>query len=48
MGITDEAYLPTDADLTVQEINVSGPILKAAGHHLGNACEFENNVRLII
>lgn len=44
MGITDETYLPTDEELTVPEVNVSGPVLKAAAHHLGNACLKENNV----
>ncbi|GJQ76613.1 Ndufa8 [Trypoxylus dichotomus] len=43
MGITDDTYLPSEEELTVPEVNVSGPVLKAAAHHLGNACLNENN-----
>lgn len=45
MGISDDVWLPTEEELTVQEVPVSGPVLKAAAFHLGKACEFENNVR---
>lgn len=48
MGITHEVELPTEEQLTVQEINLSGPALKAGAFHLGKACEWENNVRLSI
>ncbi|CAH1116445.1 unnamed protein product [Phaedon cochleariae] len=43
MGITDDVTLPTEEELTVQEVNLSGPALKAGAFHLGKACEFENN-----
>ncbi|XP_022909742.1 NADH dehydrogenase [ubiquinone] 1 alpha subcomplex subunit 8 [Onthophagus taurus] len=43
MGITEQTYLPTEEELTVQEVNVSGPVLKAGAHHLGNDCLHENN-----
>lgn len=46
MGITEDINLPTDEELTVQEINVSTSVLRAGAFHLGKACEFENNVRL--
>lgn len=46
MGITEETVLPSDEELTVQEVNVSGSVLRAAAFHLGKACEFQNNVRL--
>lgn len=46
MGITDDVWLPSDEELTVQEIPLSGPALKAGAFHMGKACEFENNVRL--
>lgn len=46
MGITDNVWLPTEEELTVQEVPLSGPALKAGAFHLGKACEFENNVRL--
>lgn len=48
MGITEETYLPTEEELTVQEINLSGPALTAASVHIGKACEFQNNVRLLL
>lgn len=44
MGITDDVWLPTEEELTVQEINLSGPALKAGAVQLGKACELENNV----
>ncbi|XP_060528089.1 NADH dehydrogenase [ubiquinone] 1 alpha subcomplex subunit 8 [Cylas formicarius] len=43
MTVTDEITLPTEEELTVQEINLSGPALRAGAFHLGKACEFENN-----
>ncbi|XP_044744558.1 NADH dehydrogenase [ubiquinone] 1 alpha subcomplex subunit 8 [Coccinella septempunctata] len=43
MSITEETYLPTDDELTVQEVNLSGPVLKAAAFHYGLACLNENN-----
>lgn len=46
MAITDETTLPTHEELTVQEVLLSGPALKAGAFHLGKACEYENNVSL--
>lgn len=46
MGITDDVWLPSEEELTVQEIPLSGPALRAGAFHLGKACEFDNNVRL--
>lgn len=46
MSITEEIYLPTEEELTVQEVNLSGPVLKAAAFHYGWACLKENNVWL--
>lgn len=46
MGISEDVTLPTEEELTVQEVPLSGPVLKAGAFHLGKACEFENNVRL--
>lgn len=48
MGITEEVSLPTDEELTVQEVTVSSPVLKAAAVYIGKACEFDNNVRLLL
>ncbi|CAH1966090.1 unnamed protein product [Acanthoscelides obtectus] len=43
MVLTESVNLPTEEELTVQEVNLSGPALKAGAFHLGKACEFENN-----
>ncbi|XP_076260174.1 NADH dehydrogenase [ubiquinone] 1 alpha subcomplex subunit 8 [Rhynchophorus ferrugineus] len=43
MTISDDVNLPTEEELTVQEVNLSGPVLKAGAFHLGKVCEFENN-----
>lgn len=48
MVVSHDVTLPTEEELTVQEVNLSGPALKAGAFHLGKACEFENNVRLSI
>lgn len=48
MSITEDVTLPTEEELTVQEVKLSGNVLKAGANHLGKTCEFENNVRLII
>jgi len=43
MSFTEDIYLPTYEDLTVQEVNISTPYLKAAAFHLGKECEAINN-----
>lgn len=43
--ITKDFTLPTEEDLTVQEINISTPALRAAAFHVGKECEKQNNVR---
>ncbi|KAJ3637446.1 hypothetical protein MTP99_000903 [Tenebrio molitor] len=43
MVITNDTDLPTEEELTVQEINLSGPVLKAASFHVGRVCLHENN-----
>lgn len=48
MGITEDVYLPSEEELTVQEVPLSGPVLRAGAHHLGASCEWENNVRLYV
>lgn len=40
---TKDFPLPTEEELTVQEINVSTPSLRAAAFHLGKTCEEQNN-----
>ncbi len=44
MVLTEETSLPTVEELSVQEINVSTPYLKAASMFLGKQCETVNNV----
>lgn len=43
--ITKDFTLPAEEDLTVQEINISTPSLRAAAFHVGKTCEAQNNVR---
>lgn len=48
MVVTADVYLPPEEELTVQEVNLSGPALRAGAFQYGKYCEFENNVRVII
>jgi len=43
MVLTEDVHLPTYDELTVQEVNVSTPYLKAASLFLGKHCEAVNN-----
>jgi len=43
MVVTKETTLPTDEELTVQELNVGFPVLQAAAFHIGKYCEYHNN-----
>jgi hypothetical protein len=45
MVVTADIYLPSEEELTVQEVNLSGPALRAGAFHYGKYCEFQNNVR---
>lgn len=45
MVISNDINLPTEAELTVPEVNLSGPALRAGSFHLGKYCEYQNNVR---
>lgn len=44
MVLTKDVSLPSEEDLTVQEVEVSTPGLRAAAFHMGKACENANNV----
>ena len=44
MVFTKEVILPSEEELTVQEVEVSTPGLRAASFHMGKACENVNNV----
>jgi NADH dehydrogenase (ubiquinone) 1 alpha subcomplex subunit 8 len=46
MVVTAQTHLPSDEELTVQEINLSSPALRAASFHVGKFCEKENNVSI--
>jgi len=39
MAITDEIPMPTMEELTVQEVNVSSPVLRASAMHFGKYCD---------
>jgi len=39
MTITEDIPLPTYEELTVPEVNVSAPVLRATGMHLGKYCD---------
>lgn len=44
MVVTNDIHLPSDEQLTVPEVNLSGPALRAGSFHLGKYCEYQNNV----
>lgn len=44
MVLTKNTQFPSDEELTVQEINVSWPLLLAASAYIGKKCEWPNNV----
>uniref|UniRef100_A0A182S9F5 NADH dehydrogenase [ubiquinone] 1 alpha subcomplex subunit 8 n=1 Tax=Anopheles maculatus TaxID=74869 RepID=A0A182S9F5_9DIPT len=43
MVVTKDTFLPSEEELTVPEINLSGPALRAGAFHLGKYCEAQNN-----
>jgi hypothetical protein len=45
---TFQVELPTEEELTVPEVNISSPALRAGAFHLGKHCENQNNVSLIL
>lgn len=44
MVITLDQNLPTEDELTVPELNLSGPALRAGAFHLGKYCQDTFNV----
>lgn len=46
MVVTKDVILPSEEELTVQEVQVSTPGLRAAAFHMGKACENVNNVSI--
>lgn len=45
MVIKLDTELPTDEELTVPELKLSGPALRAGAFHLGKYCQNTFNVR---
>lgn len=43
MAATAKTVLPEESELTVQELNVSWPVLQTASVYIGKACEWYNN-----
>jgi len=43
MVITKETYIPSDEELTVQEIDMSTSFLRAGAFFVGKQCEIQNN-----
>ena len=43
MVLTKDSYLPTYADLEVEDVPLGAPYLKAGAFHLGKHCESTNN-----
>lgn len=45
---TFDLELPNDEELTVPEVNISSPALRAGAFHLGKHCENQNNVSVSV
>lgn len=43
MVVTNKMWLPTEEELTVEEVPLGTPYLKAGAQHLGKYCEAVNN-----
>ena len=43
MVLTKDIWLPTDQELTVEEVPLGTPSLRAGAMHLGKYCEVQNN-----
>ena len=43
MTITKSFWLPTEAELSVEEVPLGTPSLRAGAMHLGKYCEIQNN-----
>lgn len=46
MPFQKEFTMPSEEELTVNEVNLSSSRLHAAAIHLGKYCELENNVSI--
>lgn len=45
---TFDVNLPGDDELTVPEVNLSSPALRAGAFHMGKYCENHNNVSILV
>lgn len=43
---TADNILPSDEELTVPEVNLSSPALRAGAFHMGKYCENQNNASI--
>lgn len=43
---TNDVSLPSDEELTVPEVNLSSPALRAGAFHMGKYCENQNNASI--
>ena len=48
MPFTYDDWLPSDAELKTEEINMSAAPLRAAAHHMGKFCDHESKVSRIL
>lgn len=48
MVVTLDTQLPTEDELTMPELKLSGPALRAGAFHLGKYCQDSFNVSLLI
>ena len=43
-SVTDDHYLPSIKELTVEELPLGTPAIRAGAFHYGIACEYQNHV----
>ena len=43
MVLTKDVWLPSEAELSVEEVPLGTPSLRAGAMHLGKICEAQNN-----
>ena len=43
MVLSNDVWLPSEAEMTVQEVPLGTPSLRAGAMHLGKYCEAKNN-----
>lgn len=43
-AVQPDEVLPTIEELTVPELSLSSPVLKAGAHHFGKFCDYQSKV----